>query len=185
MDVQLGASPADTPSAHWAAIESVYDRFYDRIYRYCAYRLYDKSWAEDVTGTVFLRVVERIDELRLFNETELRHWLYGAASNAVNACFRDRKKQSQILEAVRDKALHTAAAGQGEPAFDRPALYGAILRLKPKIQNIVTLRFVEGFTSAEIAEMTGMSDVAVRVALTRAVQRLRQALGKTGDKNGY
>ena len=42
----------------------LYDRHYDAVYRYCYYRLGDGHTAQDVTGEVFVRMVEKLDTFR-------------------------------------------------------------------------------------------------------------------------
>jgi RNA polymerase sigma-70 factor (ECF subfamily) len=66
----------------------------------------------------------------------------------------------------QQKEFHVLAAMQALPDDARTAL---------------RLRYVEGLPSKEIAEQLGRSDGAVRVLLTRSLQKLQEALGKNSD----
>jgi RNA polymerase sigma factor (sigma-70 family) len=56
-------------------------------------------------------------------------------------------------------------------------LYQEILLLKPREQSIITLRFFEHMTHEEIGEVLNQRPATVRVALSRALQKLRKRLG--------
>lgn len=59
-------------------------------------------------------------------------------------------------------------------------LQRAIADLPPEQREAVRLRYVESLSTRQIAERLGKSDVAVRVMLSRTVQRLQQLLGSAG-----
>ncbi len=162
-----------------ALIEDIYERHCDSIYRYCFYRLFAKDAVEDVTASVFLRLVQRIDELAGKSETELRRWLYGTASNAITRRLRMKRHRDRVLAAARRCAVGAGSGGRAE-GFDRldwPILYEAIVRLKPRYQHVIVLRFFEALAPGEIAGILGMTPVAVRVTTLRAIRKLRRHLG--------
>lgn len=69
-------------------------------------------------------------------------------------------------------ALHAEAMSPSvHPLSDDVRLM--LLCLPADQRNIVTMRFIQGFSNAEIAVATGRSEVAVRVAVSRALVRLR------------
>ena len=65
--------------------------------------------------------------------------------------------------------------------LDWPALYQAILGLKPRDQAVVVLRFFEHKSHEQIAAVLGERPGTIRVALSRALDRLRQDLKVTSD----
>ncbi|MDZ4158205.1 MAG: sigma-70 family RNA polymerase sigma factor, partial [Anaerolineaceae bacterium] len=78
---------ADTPSARDQAIDmhtlaAIYDQYYPLIYRYVRYRLDSVPLVEDITSEVFIRLLEVLQKQRLI--TNLRGWLFGAASNIIH-----------------------------------------------------------------------------------------------------
>ena len=65
------------------ALGKLYERSYDRVFRYCVRRLFLKEMAEDVTAAVFLHVAERVRDFRGTSEREFRNWLYAIATNEI------------------------------------------------------------------------------------------------------
>jgi DNA-directed RNA polymerase specialized sigma24 family protein len=76
-----------------------------------------------------------------------------------------------------------AAAGNADKSFepDWPGLYAAILRLKPRHQTIVTLRFFENFSYEQIAQILDIKEANVRVTLHRILNKLRNQLQTVFD----
>jgi len=76
-----------------------------------------------------------------------------------------------------------AAAGSADMSFepDWPRLYAAILRLKPRHQTIVTLRFFENFSYHQIAQILDVNEATLRVTLHRILNKLRNQLQTVYD----
>ena len=163
-----------------AAVAELYRRHYGPVFRYCVHRLFDRSLAEDVTSTVFLRMVENLDRFRGDGE-DLRRWLFTVATNAANAFLRKRARRKRLLAAA---AKDLAAAGShpgrvSDDGAERAAeLQKAVLTLKPPDQAVVVLRFVEDMKLSEIAAVVGSSPSAVQKRLSRALGRLRAVLDR-------
>lgn len=158
------------------ALARIYELYYDRIYRFCVHRLYNKSTAEDITSSVFLTVAGTIRDFKGCTEHDFRCWLYAIAANQANAYIRKTSRRKRLME----NALAVRRASEAEEAewseLDWPTLYAAILKLKPQHQTIVTLRFFEGMDYDEIARVVDARPGTVRVTLHRILRRLREAL---------
>ncbi len=173
------SSGDDSSKINRAFLEDVYERYFDRIYRYCSYRLFAKEAAEDATATVFLRLAERVGEFERKNELELRKWLYGTARNAVSSHWRSRKQRMKILGAICEERrgdLEHYGDAEGSKGVDWSNLYLAMSRLNAKQQHFVTLRFFEGYRPKEVAELLGIRSITVRVTVSRALKKLRKYL---------
>ncbi len=161
------------------ALGDLYDRYYGPVLRFCVHRLFDKTDAEDVVSVVFLAVAEGIRSFPGRTEQDFRNWVYAIAANHCNAHIRKVSTRRRLL--ARAAQARTDALGD-EPTGDYPdwpELYQAIRRLKPRHQTIVTLRFFEGLRYDEIAAITGTTPQAARVALHRALKKLRKLLNVT------
>jgi len=158
-------------------IEDLYRTFFKAIFGYCAYRLFEKNLAEDATSSVFLRFAEEYPKLRGRSKTDIRNWLYGTASNVVARYLADAHREIAVLSGlVRKQEGIFAQPFEDSEILDWPVLYEAMRRLKPRDQEIIALRYFQGFETSVIAKMTGTRHVAVRVRLSRAVKKLRQEL---------
>ena len=152
-----------------AALGALYQQYYEPIYRYCLHRLFGPEAAEDVTSDVFLTVAKRIGQFRGTTRASFCSWLYTIATKA--------RRRAELLEA----AVQAGRVGRRHAEADNhhpdwPAVYQAILRLTPKQQTLVTLRFFEGLRIREISEIVGRSLGAVSTAISRALERIRDEL---------
>lgn len=164
------------------AMGRLYDLFYPAIFRYCLHRLFVRTAAEDVTSEVFCYVV---DEMHCFDGdsvSQFQAWLYAIATRRVNAYIRINKRRRQLLEsAAQMRMFERSVSSQPADMLDWPALYEAILDLKPRDQAIITLRFFESLSHEQIASILNIKPVTVRVALSRALQKLRARLDRDGS----
>jgi RNA polymerase sigma-70 factor (ECF subfamily) len=164
------------------ALGRLYEMYYERIFRFCVYRLLNKEIAEDVTSAVFLQVARGIRNFAGRSEQDFRNWLYAIAANQANAYIRKSSRRKKLL-ADAAGSIKPAAAGNADTSSepDWPRLYTAILRLKPKHQTIVTLRFFENFSYQQIAQILNVKEANVRVTLHRILNKLRNQLQTVYD----
>jgi RNA polymerase sigma-70 factor (ECF subfamily) len=164
------------------ALGRLYEMYYERIFRFCVYRLFNKEIAEDVTSAVFLQVARGIRSFKGRSEQDFRNWLYAIAANQANAYIRKASRREKLL-AEAAGSIRPAAADSVDPSFgpDWPGLYAAILKLKPKHQTIVTLRFFENFSYEQIANILDVKEANVRVTLHRILNKLRNQLQTVYD----
>jgi len=158
------------------ALGRLYELYYERIYRFCVHRLFNKTTAEDITSTVFLTVAGTIRGFKGRTERDFRSWLFAIAANQANAHIRKTSRRRRLLENA--VAARRVAEADSSPwtQLDWPALYAAILRLKPEHQTILTLRFFENMDYDEIGRIVNARAGTVRVTLHRILRRLNEAL---------
>jgi RNA polymerase sigma-70 factor (ECF subfamily) len=164
------------------ALGRLYEMYYERIFRFCVHRLFNKEIAEDVTSAVFLHVARGISGFKGRSEQDFRNWLYAIAANQANAYIRKSSRRKKLL-AEAAESIAPAEAGNADKSFepDWPGLYAAILRLKPRHQTIVTLRFFENFSYQQIAQILDVKEANVRVMLHRILNKLRNQLQTVYD----
>jgi len=164
------------------ALARLYERYYNRIFRFCVYRLFDREIAEDVTSMVFLEVARKIRAFKGRTEQDFRNWLYAIAANQANAYIRKVSRRKKLLEsAIGSIAASTTEITNQSSEPDWPSLYKAILKLKPQHQTLVTLRFFENFSYEQIAQILNAKEVTVRVMLHRILGKLRRHLQSVFD----
>jgi RNA polymerase sigma-70 factor (ECF subfamily) len=156
------------------ALGQLYELYYERIFRFCVYRLFDRETAEDVTSTIFLEVAKKIRSFSGNTEQDFGNWLYAIAANHANAYIRKSSRRKKLLgEAVR-LAITSTEENSLEP--DWPKLYAAILKLKPQYQTIITLRFFENLPYVQIAHILKIKEPTLRVTVHRILNNLRNEL---------
>ncbi|TKJ39288.1 MAG: hypothetical protein CEE38_00650 [Planctomycetes bacterium B3_Pla] len=157
------------------ALGRLYELYYEQIFRFCVYRLFNKEIAEDVTSTVFLEVARKIRSFRGRTEQDFGNWLYAIAANQANAYIRKTSRRKKLLaKAARLMKAYKNTEEAAEP--DWPRLYAAILKLKPQHQTIVTLRFFENLQYEQIAQILNVREATLRVTLHRIINKLRKHL---------
>jgi RNA polymerase sigma-70 factor (ECF subfamily) len=164
------------------AFAQLYRIYYERVFRYCCRRLFNRHAAEDVTSTVFFRVLRTIGTFE-GNSDGFRNWLYRIATNAVNDHLKTAKKRTEAIRNAADqygRGHKLAAESDKELQKKNLAVKQAILGLKPKYQTVITLRFFEKMRLVEIAEILGKNPATIRTQLARALSGLRKELRATG-----
>ena len=161
------------------ALGRLYDLYYERIFRFCLCRLFHREAAEDVTSTVFLNVAYRIRSFKGRTEQDFRNWLYRIAANHANSYIRKKSRRKQLLAQAALLMRFSDGDCTDEPTW--PMLYQAILKLKPKHQTIITLRFFENLEFEQIGKIINARPATVRVTLHRILKELRSHLQTIAD----
>jgi RNA polymerase sigma-70 factor (ECF subfamily) len=159
------------------ALGELYDQYAPLIYAYLYRRVHDAQLAEDLTGEVFVRVLQAIQSEQFWH-TSFRGWLYRIAHNLVVDHYR---KQPPVPMLALDEKL---VAAQGDPdsalaeKLSRQGLLAAISQLTLDQQQVLVLRFGEQLAAREVAEVMDKSVGAVEALQHRALTALRRILLK-------
>ncbi len=175
-DPQVVALVSRAVAREQAAFAELYDRYLDCVYRYASYRTGNRTDAEDLTEQTFLQAWSAIERFRWQGKPFLA-WLYTVAHNLV-IDWRRRSAASQSL----DDGEHlidmesTSAARALVQWIDTELLGDAIKRLTPEQQQVIILKFIDGFDTARVAQVMDKREGAVRAPQLRALQSLRRHL---------
>lgn len=159
------------------AFGRLYDMHVDRVYRHVYYRVGNVADAEDLTQQVFLRAWQAIHR---YKKTAIPFlaWLIKISHNLVVDFYRSNKAITYLdLDFVPGKPSSNPEY-MAEARFEQQQIRKAILGLPCDQQQVVLMRFIEGFSYSEIAASISKSEGAVRVILHRALVRLREILEK-------
>lgn len=115
----------------------------------------DVETAEDLMQTTFQRAMTARSLPPLH---EMRPWLYRVASNLVI----DRARRAKLLRFIPFTGTEVAA---GRDIDEVDAVREALRAIAPEQAIALVLRLHEGFSRAEIAAMTGVSERAVKLRL--------------------
>ena len=159
-------------------LAALYQEHQSRVFS-AAYRVTgNASDAEDVLQTVFLRLARREGDLAL--DAGAGSYLHRAAVNAALDLLRGRKRARAVdLDTVGEQLVESEEVGpeaRGEGSELRRILRGAVAKLSPRAAEIFSLRYFEGYSNLEIADLLGSSQTAVAVILHRARHKLRKEL---------
>lgn len=157
------------------ALAEIYDRYAGLIYRYLYRYLGDAAQAEDLTSEVFLKLLQVLGTSRAPRD-RLQGWLYRVAHNLAMDYFRQETKSSTLVIDDRLAAEDDPPPIAVEKGQDRERLHSAIRQLTSDQQQVILLRFGEGFKITRVSRLMGKSEGAVKILQHRAIKRLRKLL---------
>ena len=167
-----------------AALSEIHDRYSKKIYSYIYRRLGDVHLAEDLTAEVFLKMLEAAQSKR-FARTSLSAWLYRIAHNLVVDHFRSQPQGEvepwdERLRAAVDDLTVTV-----EAKLAQQGLRAALSHLTQEQQQVIILRFGEGLSAPQVAEVLDKSEGAVRALQHRALRMLRRTMKGKRHEPGF
>jgi RNA polymerase sigma-70 factor (ECF subfamily) len=146
----------------------------------------DYDVAQPLAQDCFLRAYRARDQYR--GEAALHNWLMQIAVNLVRDHARNRRLQfwrraPSIPVEGEDGAQWLASAGASPEqhllAKERVnAVWQALARLPDRQRTVFLLRFMDEMKLLEIAEVTGLTENAVKIHLYRAVHTVRAHVGR-------
>ena len=161
------------------AVSAVFDTYYQPLYRYIYHHVHHQVVAEDLAGEVFTRMLAQIAKKR-GPRRNLRAWLYRVAANLVidearRFAHRDHESLDGILaDTLQDGGDSLENLARSAIAAER--VRHALLDLTEEQRQIVVLKFLEGMSNSEVAEITGKTVGAVKALQHRGIEALRVQL---------
>ncbi len=160
-----------------SAFGELYERYVKRIYNYVYYRTGNHHDAEDLTARVFQRALTHIP--RYENRgVPFSAWLYRIAHNLVVNWHRDRKRRQVV--SIDDLTLSTFKADSPELFAEKQEqedlLLRAIQQLPQDRQQLLMFKFVDKLSNAEVGEIMGRSEGAIKSLYHRTLLALRDEI---------
>jgi RNA polymerase sigma-70 factor (ECF subfamily) len=160
-----------------AAFETIYEKYQPSIYTFFFYRLNDVDRAEDMTAEVFVRLVEKVDSFK-DQGRPLLAWLYTIARNLLIDHYRGNGHEELPLQEDLVSSDYDGPHAVTERRLARRCLASAFRQLTGLQQLVILLKFMEGRSNAEIADVLGNTEGAVKSLQHRALASLRRMLDK-------
>jgi len=163
------------------AFGELYERYIKKIYTYIYYRVGNHADAEDLTSRVFQKAFIHLPGYE-HQGLPFSAWLYRIAHNMVANWYRDqsRRKIVGLDEATRRSGDEEPGSAM-ERTADSEMLLKIIRRLSADKQQVLILKFAEGYSNTEIGAILGKSEGAVKSLYHRTLLQLKDAAGKIKD----
>jgi RNA polymerase sigma-70 factor (ECF subfamily) len=149
-----------------------YKSFKDKIFTYFLYRVnFNHALAEDLTSDVFLKALKHFasfDPTRSFQS-----WIYTIARNHLLNYYRTVYREIDLAQA--EQAISNFSSHL-EASLELQRVIRKIQVLDPYHRDVLLLRFVDGLSNSEIAEVLDKEEGAIRTQISRALQALRKLL---------
>lgn len=154
------------------AFQDLYRALYEPVCRYIRRRVPSAADAEDLVGQVFFRLLESLDRVDPRRGSVLAY----ALSMARNALVDHARGRAGMVPEEAAAALPDLVVGPLERLMEEESVErvrSELARLPAETRELLMLRFGDGLRFAEVAQVLGLSEAAVRQRTSRAVRELR------------
>src|ERR671938_1518564 len=160
------------------AFRLLFETYQDRVYSISLYYFKgDEASARDVTQQVFLKLMSKIEQFR--RDAEFTTWLYRMV---VNACMDEQRKLRRFVPFGDEFKMAGRGLKRGaqEEHYARvevaDSVKAAISELRPKLRLPILLKYVEGLSYDEMAEVLNCSKGTIASRLNRGHKILARRL---------
>ncbi len=168
-------------SGEASSFAGLYECYYDKILRYVTFKTGNLAEAEDITGEVFLRMLESIQSFR-WQGYPFTSWLFRIAHNLVVDHFRKKSRKRTVpLDNAESVAGSNASDIEGyvDLKLSMQEVRHAMEDLTDLQREVISLRFAAGLSVAETARAVVKKDNAVKSLQLAGLKKLRRML--TGE----
>lgn len=160
------------------AFRLLFETYQDKVYSISLYYFKgDETSARDVTQQVFLKLMLKIEQFR--RSAEFTTWLYRLV---VNACLDEQRKHRRFIPFGDgfEMSGHGLKKSSEEARYERveiaDSVRAAIEDLKPKLRLPILLKYIEGLSYEEMAEVLKCSKGTIASRLNRGHKILARRL---------
>jgi RNA polymerase sigma-70 factor (ECF subfamily) len=186
------SAPKKPPAQGAPAVErfdKIVDEYQRRLYGFALRMTGNREDAEEIVQDAFVRAYRALGKMSPEQRAELRlqPWLYTITLNVTRNRLRSKRPANVALDALADAdaLLRGSAVREGPPQpeniveqrADMALVERALLQLPMHLRAAATLRFIEGRSHPEIAEILNQPIGTVKSHVHRAVRILRRILG--------
>lgn len=162
-----------------AGDEASFTRFYntyaDKVYRFCLGRIKDEANCQDIVQHCMTKAMRHLHTYR--GEASLLTWLFQIARNEIASWYRQFGKNDACTTSIDDNPNLLAAIESIPSTLDgsSPDLEGLSLLVNTTLDalpsvygDVLEMKYIEGLSVQEIAQLTNTGATAVQSQLARA-----------------
>ncbi len=155
--------------------DELYRSHYPELLRYALGMCHSREQAEDLAQETFLKALQNTDTLEDLGPNQRRAWLFRTMKNL----FFDQYRRG-ALEAAYAKAEEAEAASP-EPGYEAAEAEWMLNRLQGLDRALFHMRYMEGYSAQELAEIFNLPAGTVRSKLSRARTCLKKNFSGSGS----
>ena len=160
----------------------LYERYFEKVYSYLAFKLGSPTEAEDVAEQVFLKALESLGGYK-WTGVPFQAWLFRIAHNMMVDTLRRRSRRpSDPIESAAELSDERRAADPEAmlaEKLSREGLLQAVERLTELQKQVISLKFAAGLPNAEVARLMGKTEGAVKALQHAALASLQRHLTRS------
>lgn len=168
--------------------DSFYNKYHQDLYNYVFYMVKSKQLTEDLVQEIYIRVIKSYESFR--GESSEKTWLFSIARHVTYDYFRSQKRKRKYTNEAFDweeqgKYIPADGALPEEIAIQNEsiqAIYQCLDQCTLDQKNIIILRYIQGFSLQETAEILGITISKVKTTQHRGIKALRKLLDRENKK---
>jgi RNA polymerase sigma-70 factor (ECF subfamily) len=157
------------------ALTQLYEANFDRIFRYVALKIGDRTEAEDLTQQVFMKMIQSISSYK-YKGMPFSSWLYRIAHNQIVDHFRRKSRRPTVTLDDTDPPGGDDPEKTAETKMTMEELARATAKLTDSQREVISLRFAGQLSIAEVARAMGKTEGAIKALQHSAVAALRRVM---------
>ncbi|SFD45891.1 RNA polymerase sigma factor [Spirosoma endophyticum] len=150
--------------------ETLYNRYVNKVYKRCLYMTKDSEKAQDFTHDIFIKAFDKLDAFQ--ERANFSTWLNTIAFNYCSDQLRIAKRLNTTPLNENHELADSREAGLQEETFQ--SFQQALASLPLKEQTLLRLKYEQGMTVEEIAQIYRLKTSAVKMRLKRSREKLQQ-----------
>jgi RNA polymerase sigma-70 factor, ECF subfamily len=158
------------------AVAELYEHYFSKIFKYIILKVGNRMEAEDLTQQVFLNAMRSLTCYE-WRGTPFSAWLFRIAHNQVVDYLRKKDKQQLALEgSAKEFVQYPDPVDNYENKLTIEDLYQAMQYLTEAQREVISLRFSGDIPIAEVAQLMGRSQGAIKALQHSAIVTMRKIL---------
>lgn len=161
------------------AFGQIYDHMIDQIYKYVFFKTPSMEIAEDLTEDIFFKVWKNVKKYKK-QKYPFSSWVFRIAHNEVVDFYRKNKSVIALDEALQDQKRENMPETLVENKLIQKEVQSALQNLPEKQSQAIVLKYINDFSNQEIAYTMNKSETAIRILLSRGLEKLKKMLTEKG-----
>ncbi len=157
----------------------LYDYYFPKVYGFVAAKVYDRDDAEDITGDIFVKILENLHNFE-WRGLPFGAWIFRIARNTINDYY---TKHGKTKVASIDEVYGLSEDEEKTSPHKKAAKEELAEKVKEILDdlperdlNVIHLKFFSELSNREIVDVMGISESNVAVILYRALRKIKPEL---------
>ncbi len=157
-------------------LSEVFDKYYAELYNFILSRTgYHKEIAEDLIQDVMLKIWDNLENYNS-NKASVRTWIYRITRNHIIDWYRKNRSSNKPINLNNTEITDLTFSENQDKDLLLKEMLRKIRKLSDNDQELLYMRYTLELSNIEISEILGKSEVSVKVAIFRAIEKLRKIL---------
>lgn len=149
----------------------IFDRYFEKIYRFVFLKITDKEKSEDIVSDVFTSALNWINRFRIDDSSSVSAWLYRIANNKVIDYYKSNKETIELDNNL--ELAYNSDLWRDIDARDKlKSVLEYIKSLEKDKRDVLLYRFWEDMSYNDIGELTWLSVSNCKQIVSRTIKNI-------------